>query len=191
MKRSDSNSRDERARAFDALVRPHVRALYRSAMRFTGSRPDAEDLVQDVLVKLYRHRQQLSEVADPRTWMLRVLYREFLNYRRASLRWFARRRAVQASTEDGEHVAPAELGPSAELDRARLAQQLDGALHRLTQESRALVTLHLIEGYTLEELTDVFGVPIGTLKSRLHRARGDLKDYLGREPFDDIRCVDP
>ena len=183
-----TTSKDERARSFDALVRPHVRTLYAFALRFTGSRADAEDLVQDVLVKLYRHHGRLAQVEDPRSWMLRVLYREFLNFRRTARRWLARRRRAADALPDGSENAPSDAEPDEVLDRQRRADRLNAALQRLNLDHRVLIGLHLQDGYTLEELTRVLGVPVGTLKSRLHRARAELRDHLGAEPFPDIRC---
>jgi RNA polymerase sigma-70 factor (ECF subfamily) len=184
-----TSSRDERARAFDALVRPHVRTLYAFALRFTGSRADAEDLVQDVLVKLYRHRDRLAAVEEPRSWMLRVLYREFLNFRRTTRRWLARRRRVADALPDVAEYVPDEAQPDAMLERERRAELLNAAIERLNFDHRVLIGLHLQDGYTLEELTHVLGVPVGTLKSRLHRARAELRGHLGgAEPFPGIRC---
>ena len=185
---NEGNTREERGRAFDALVRPHVRSLYAFALRLTGGRADAEDLVQDVLVKLYRHRERLAQVEDPRSWMMRVLYREFLNFRRTTRRWLARRRRAAEALPDSAEHAPSDAEPDATLDRARLADRLQHALQRLSLDHRVLIGLHVQDGYTLEELTRVLEVPIGTLKSRLHRARAELRDHLGEEPFPDNRC---
>jgi RNA polymerase sigma-70 factor (ECF subfamily) len=186
---NERSARDERGRAFEALVRPHVKSLYGFALRLTGSRADAEDLVQDVLVKLYRHRERLAAVEEPRSWMMRVLYREFLNFRRTARRWLARRRRVAEALPDAAELASNDAEPDAALVRQRRAATLDAAIERLTLDHRVLIGLHIKDGYTLEELTGVLGVPVGTLKSRLHRARAELRGYLdGAEPFPDIRC---
>jgi RNA polymerase sigma-70 factor (ECF subfamily) len=183
-------SRDERAAAFDRLVRPHVRVLFSAACRFTGSRADAEDLVQDVLVKLYGRVADLERIEDLRPWLLRVLYREFIDgHRRQKRRQSSEVAGAREAGDQGAEVAPAADEPAFALERDRAGDHLDYALRRLGPEQRALVILHFVEGYTLEQLARVFDAPVGTLKSRVHRTRIELRRLLGMEPFPDAERV--
>jgi RNA polymerase sigma factor (sigma-70 family) len=166
-----------RSKRFDALVRPHVLAMYRFAYRLTRSRPDAEDLVQDVLAKLYRRTDEMSQVRDLRPWLMRVVYHQFVDVIRR------RRRAPTAMAEARvlEIVDPA-LGPDDQADVAQVSERVRSAMGRLRRDQQLLVGLHLIDGFTLEEVAQMLDVPLGTLKSRLHRTRAELKKMLRLEP---------
>lgn len=167
---------------FEALLRPHIEHLYRLAWRFTGNEADAEDLVQDLLLKLYPRTAELAAVQVLRPWLARVLYRHYVD----TVRERARRPAIEAAASDEdplEQVASDAEGPEAYAERMRLQSRLLQALGQLNPEQRAVVALHDIEGYTLEELEAILGAPLGTLKSRLHRARAALREALAMEPF--------
>jgi RNA polymerase sigma factor (sigma-70 family) len=167
---------------FEELLRPHVDYLYRLAWRFTGNEADAEDLVQDLLLKLYPRAAELAALQSPRPWLARVLYRQYVD----AVRQRSRRPPADLIAGDEDPLAelPAETdGPEAHAERGELQARLLRALARLNPEQRAVVAMHDIEGYTLEELEKILDTPIGTLKSRLHRARAALREALGMEPF--------
>jgi len=180
-----SHDRDARACAFDALLRPHLPALYKAACRFTRSSVDAEDLLQDVLVKLYARTSRLAEIPEPLPWLMQVLYREFIDGRRRR----ARRPEASADPIDADAVTNGESEPAAQLERLQSGTPLNRALQSLSADQRALVTLHFLDGYTLDQLTHVFNAPIGTLKSRLHRTRARLQQLLGMEPFAQLERI--
>ena len=160
-------------------MRPHLEHLYRLAWRFTGNAADAEDLVQDLLVKLYHRREELAGLEAPRPWLAKVLYRQYVDI----VRRHARAPAIQAVDDETLEAIPDTAdGPEALAERARLQERLLSAMARLNPQQRALVVLHDVEGYTLEELVAVLDEPLGTLKSRLHRARERLRALLPMEP---------
>jgi RNA polymerase sigma-70 factor (ECF subfamily) len=185
--------------AFETLLRPHLDALYRLAYRFTGNPADAEDLVQDVLTKLYPRRAVLASVEQLRPWLARVLYRQFLdNSRRHARTPFA---SLQ-QTPEGERLDPEDSlaalpdpapGPEEMAVRHTGHVRLQHALDALGADHRLVLMLHDVEGYTLNELETMLETPLGTLKSRLHRARRQLRERLeaGREPFGAARRVNP
>lgn len=169
---------------FEALVRPHVDYLYRLAFRFTGSREEAEDLVQDLLVKLYPRRDEVAEVARLRPWLTRVLYRQFVDRdRKRSRQRLLDPRGADDEEGDDPFDRMASDAPNAEAaaSAAFTSQQLEWALGQLSRDHRAVVALHDMEGYTLVEIADALEVPTGTLKSRLHRARAHLRALLEAE----------
>lgn len=174
-----SSSKSEQAQAFERLMRPHLDKLYRLAFRLTGTVADAEDLVQDVLVKLYTRRAELSSIEDLSPWLGRVLYNLFVDTRRRS----KRRRLglvatdVEQQSASATHHSPAP-DPQAQTAQAFDISRLHEALQRLSEEHRTVVLLHDAEGYTLAEIQRVTDVPVGTLKSRLHRARARLREIL-------------
>jgi RNA polymerase sigma factor (sigma-70 family) len=171
---------------FEDLLRPQVEYLYRLAWRFTGSVADAEDLVQDVLIKLFPRTQELLEIERLRPWLSRVLYHQYVD----SVRRRARSPVVELVTEaeEGEDnpldALPATKdGPEENAERSGQRERILRAFDRLNPEQRAVVAMHDVEGYTLEELETMLETPLGTLKSRLHRARQRLRALLPMEPF--------
>jgi RNA polymerase sigma-70 factor (ECF subfamily) len=173
------------ASRFEELMRPQVEFLHRLAWRFTGSAADAEDLVQDVLLKLYPRVEELATIERLRPWLARVLYRQYIDEVRR------RARSAVSAPVDGEAgqgelldaAAPVEDGPDAHAERGEWRGRILAALRELNPEQRAVVAMHDVEGYSLEELEPILQAPLGTLKSRLHRARQRLRAHLGMEPF--------
>lgn len=161
-----------RRSVFETLLLPHVPHLYRLAYRFCGNRDDAEDLVQDLLAKLYPRAAELTELDRPRPWLSRVLYRMYVDgYRRAA------RDPVELSDQADTH--PTSLpGPEQAADRAGLQRRIGAALERLNDDQRAVVILHDMEGFSLPEVQLILDVPLGTLKSRLNRAHARLRSAL-------------
>ena len=164
---------------FDALVRPHLDRLYRLAYRFTQSREDAEDLVQSLLIKLLPQAERLALLDLPGPWMARALYNLYIDQTRQRRRQEA---AIGSPlTEDGVLEAIADEfsdSPEQAVERNQREQRLALALATLSDDHRALIAWHDMEGYTLDELAEQLSVPIGTLKSRLHRGRANLRTLL-------------
>jgi len=169
---------------FEALIKPHLNQLYRLAYRFSGNRDDAEDLVQDVLLKLFPRLKEMQGVEKLGPWLARVLYRHFVDRLRSSQRAPLHLVGDDESKiiEDFTDIAP---GPAGESDAGILQGRLQQSLSMLNEDQRILVILHDVEGYTLQEIHSMYDVSIGTLKSRLNRARGRLRELLkNMEPFD-------
>ena len=179
------------ASKFEELVRPQVEFLHRLAWRFTGSAADAEDLVQDVLLKLYPRRAELAGIEQLRPWLAKVLYRQYVDFARRQARSPLAARAASAPEEGGslDAVAAPDDGPEERAERGEWRERILAALGRLNPEQRAVVVMHDVEGYSLEELEPVLEAPLGTLKSRLHRARQRLRAELGMEPFSAVERV--
>jgi RNA polymerase sigma factor (sigma-70 family) len=166
-------------------MRPHAEFLYRLAWRFTGNAADAEDLVQDVLLKLYPRMAELCAVERLRPWLAKVLYRQFVDFSRRRARSPFIEVAGDAESEETllDRLAAVDQNPEEHAERRQLYERIERALEQLNSEQRAVVTLHDVEGYSLEELATILEAPLGTLKSRLHRARQRLRVLLGMEPF--------
>lgn len=174
------------AAEFERLLREHVPALYRSAYRWTGTVDRAEDLVQQLLVRLYPRLAELRELDQVRPWALRVMYRIFvdqLRRERSSPVQFGAEPAMDADTSGGEDEAWLDPGPGPlEIVEQQLMQErLLRAWAQLGEEHRVVLAMHDIEDYTLPELATIMDIPLGTLKSRLHRARARLRQLLGAE----------
>jgi RNA polymerase sigma-70 factor (ECF subfamily) len=162
---------------FAALVQPHYDVLYRVAYRFTRSVHDAEDLAQEVCVRAYPRLAELERLEQPRGWLLRVLYRLFVD----SVRRYERKHVTSIDDVDADSLVCDRPGPAEETERALDRRRLSRAWRHLDQDQRALLALHDIEGYSLAELKELTGLKDGTLKSRLHRARARLGKLLQRD----------
>jgi RNA polymerase sigma factor (sigma-70 family) len=181
------SSDDTAAAEFDQLIREHIPAFYRSAYRWTGAVDRAEDLVQELLVRLFPMLAQLRVLDQVRPWAIRVMYRIFVDQLRRERNSPVQSGLVPVASgsgeeEDGELIDPAE--EPAELVEQQLTQErVLAAWAHLGEEHRVVLSMHDIEGYSLVELSSMLDVPLGTLKSRLHRGRAKLRELLGRERF--------
>ena len=160
---------------FATLIRQHYQVLYRAAYRLTRSEVDAEDLVQEVCVRAYPRIDEIERLEQPRGWLLRVLYRLFVDLRRRY-----ERKHVRAIDENEEFVS-GEPGPAEEAERALDRWRIEDAWRHMNSEQRLLLVLHDVEGYTLVEIQVLTGLKEGTIKSRLHRARVRLGRLLQHE----------
>lgn len=163
---------------FEKLVRPHFDRLYRLAWRLAGQKAEAEDLFQELLIKAFGKLDDLVNIDEPGSWLSRMMYNLFIDERRR----FARRRLVTVEegdmTGDGLAGLPGDDDPAWNQERRERILHLDSALSRLSEEHRLIVLLHDTEGYKLAEIQELTGTPIGTIKSRLHRARARLREIL-------------
>ena len=143
------------------------------AYRLTGDPHDAADLTQDVLVRAMRnlHRYQPGTFEG---WLYRITKNLFIDQvrRKTRVRWEA--------LDDADHVVPAsqEPGPADVVERGVLEARLQQGLDALSPEFRLAVVLCDVEGLSYEEIVEVTGWPVGTVRSRIHRARRSLRDHL-------------
>jgi len=164
--------------AFEKLVRPHFDRLFRLAWRLTGQKAEAEDLFQELLIKVYGKLEDLVSIDDPGSWLSRVMYNLFIDERRRSARRRMHTVGEGEMAGDGMAGLPGTDDPAWDNERLQRMQRLDVALSKLSDEHRLVVLLHDTEGYKLTEIQDLIGVPVGTVKSRLHRARNRLREIL-------------
>jgi len=160
---------------FSKLIRQHYQVLYRAAYRLTRSSVDAEDLVQEVCLRAYPRLTEIESLEQPRGWLLRVLYRLFVDLRRRYERTNVR------AIDENEEFTSDEPSPADEADRARDRWRIEDAWRYLNDEQRLLLVLHDVEGYSLAEIHTMTGIKDGTIKSRLHRARVRLGRLLQRD----------
>jgi len=176
---------DSEAADFDLLMRGHVRPLYRYAYRWTGDVDQAEDLVQETLTRLYSELPRLREIEQLRPWVARVMYRIFVDWLRRANRspvvFVGRSGSTGEFLEDEEEdeQAPDESwNPEILTERAFERERIEAAWVHLHKQHRVVLSLHEIEGYSLEEVAHIIEVPLGTAKSRLNRARNRLRELL-------------
>lgn len=174
--------------AYDELVRTYHASLFHVAYRMLSESGEASDLVQDIFLKVFKNIGGFRGDSALRTWIFRIAFSEILN----RLRWWKRRyRFATFSIEEerngiGDMPRPAfqlrDNRPTPEQALATKEQEvaIQRALGRLSSDHRSIMVLRDIEGFSYNEIADVLGISVGTVKSRLARARADMKKELIR-----------
>ena len=161
---------------FEAAVLPHLDLLYRVARRYTRETPQAEDLVQETVLKALTHWDSFRPGSNARAWLLTILRNTFVSgYRRA------RREAVSLDPEALDRVSTrpeAAADPAGEFFARLTDERILAAVEALPEDFREVVVLSDIEGMSYAEIAQVLAVPVGTVKSRLFRARQRLQAQL-------------
>lgn len=174
---------------FEREMLPHLDALYNFAIRLTTDPIDAEDLVQDTIVKAFRFFSSYEKGTNAKAWLFRILKNSYINnYRKKSKQpqqvdydevstYYETVRSEQSDTTDMEDI----------MYRDMLDDQITKALQRLPEDFRTVVLLCDVEGFTYEEIANMLDVPIGTIRSRLHRGRNllrvELEEYADKRGY--------
>jgi RNA polymerase sigma-70 factor (ECF subfamily) len=160
---------------FEAIVLPHLDAAYTLARHLTRDDHDAQDVVQDAYLRGLKYFGGFRGAAgESRAWLLAIV-------RNTAYTWRRRHRADALATEfDEERHSEAVAGdhPAASLERNGVRESLYQALDRLGPEFREVIVLRELQGLSYKEIGDVTGVPVGTVMSRLSRARRRLQEAL-------------
>ena len=167
---------------FEAAVLPHLDAAYTLARYLTRNEHDAEDVVQDACLRALKYFEGFrgEEATSARAWLLAIVRNTAFSSRRRE-----RPDAVVLQFDEAQHSdAVADEHPEAEVLRSAAKESLGRALDRLAPEFREVIVLRELEGLSYKEISDVAGVPVGTVMSRLSRARRRLEEALCADPGD-------
>jgi len=170
--------------AYDELVRTYNSSIYHVAYRMLGNSADASDAVQDTFLKVFRNVETFRGDSSLKTWIFRIGLSEILN----RLRWWKRRHRLSTVSMDDDHngkgrtlcIADVAPSPHQSLESKEQEVAIQQALSRLSADHRSIVVLRDIEGFSYTEIAEVLGISVGTVKSRLARARTDMKKSLIR-----------
>jgi len=167
---------------FEREALPHMNALYGTALRLTRSRDDAEDLVQDALLKAYRFYDRYEAGTNFKAWLLKILTNTFINRYRRKVR---ERRVFDGVMADpvGDGVMSRAamrhlMDPRSEAERGLIGREIEAALDELPPDHRMIILLADVEELSYKEISEILGCPIGTVMSRLHRARSSMRSRL-------------
>jgi RNA polymerase sigma-70 factor (ECF subfamily) len=179
-------NRNERARAqFEGLVGPWLDALYSGALRLTRNERDAEDLVQDTVMRAYRFFDKFEAGTNFRAWLFKILTNTFINnYRRnvkeRSLSEESERQSVEAHFFSAD-TTDASQNPEEYLLQRVMAEDVLAAIDALPIDFRMVVILADLQEFSYKEISDILDVPVGTVMSRLFRGRRQLEAALRAE----------
>ena len=179
----------QRYAEFEKEAVPHLDAVYNFALRMTGDEDDADDLVQETYLKAFRFFDKFEKGTNCKAWLFRILKNSFINdYRKTTKEpnkvdyddvqnFYENIKADEVETQHYEEDAFSNL----------LDDEISEAISELPEDFRTVVILSDIEGFTYEEIADFVDIPVGTVRSRLHRARKmlyvQLFDYAKNKGF--------
>lgn len=161
--------------AFGQLVRRYQDRLYNTIVHVVGCREEAEDVVQDAFVQAFVKLDTFKGNSAFYTWLYRIAFNTAISHKR--------RKKVEVSVDQsrersGEEPEDSGDAPDDRLQREERVGQVRAALDLLSEEHRAILVLREMEGCCYESISDILDLPIGTVRSRLHRARLQLRDHL-------------
>lgn len=173
-------TRVEKQRIFEEEFMPHIDSMYNFAYRLTFDEDDAKDLVQDTYLKAYRFITSFQAGTNAKAWLFRILKNSFINdFRKKS------KQPAKVDYQDVENFYNSDevdekITTDLRVDTVQdmIGDEVSTALNSLDVDFRTVIILCDLEGFTYEEMAKILDIPIGTVRSRLHRARNLLKDKL-------------
>lgn len=162
--------------ALGELYERYKTQVYRTALAITRNEKDAEDILQDAFLRVYRYADRIDDTVSLGPWLYRVTVNLAYGWISRARRWFD----ILSSTFD-RLVLPALWRPEKMAEERELRRVLQRAIDGLSPGQRVVVVLHYLEGLSLKEIAYVMNIPEGTVKSRLHYARGRLRKAILEE----------
>lgn len=166
------------AEAFGVLVERHQDRLYAALVRMLGSTEDAREAAQDAFVHAYQKLDTFQGTAAFSTWLFRIAVNAAFSRRRRSKRYKASLNGTPGETGYEPADGRLDADPSQPLEQSETQKLVREALSALPDDYRTALVLKEMEGLRYEEIAEIVGVPIGTVRSRIHRARHELREKL-------------
>ncbi|TVR77968.1 MAG: sigma-70 family RNA polymerase sigma factor [Chitinophagaceae bacterium] len=173
-------NKQNKDKVFEKEFFPHIEALYNFAFHLTYNEEDANDLVQETFLKAYRFIDSYDQGTNAKAWLFKILKNAFINEYRKKVKQPSRVDYEEIvnyhNTDDDAKVGSLDLRQDVFQDM--LGDEVTKALNSLPVDFKTAILLCDVEGFTYEEIAQIVDIPIGTVRSRLHRARQMLKDVL-------------
>ncbi|HMF49871.1 MAG TPA: sigma-70 family RNA polymerase sigma factor [Candidatus Saccharimonadales bacterium] len=160
--------------AFEMLVRRHEKTIFNLVYRMLGDYDEAAEVSQEVFLSAYRAIGQFRGDANFSTW----LYRIALNHTSTRRKTLIRRQQRNVAIEDTEPVRDLQPGPAETMEKKEIRERVQRALNSLEPDDATVILLRDLQDIPYEEVARLLEIPVGTVKSRLHRARQALKSQL-------------
>lgn len=181
LEKKPTYSDTERYGIFNTEFMPHIDSMYNFAYRLTNDEDDANDLVQDTYLKAFRFINSFQKGTNAKAWLFRILKNSFINdYRKKSKEPakvdYQEVETIYNSADEPQYNGTVDL--RTEMVQDLIGDEVTRALNGLPVDFRTVIILCDIEGFTYEEMAKILDIPIGTVRSRLHRARNLLKEKL-------------
>lgn len=173
-------SQKEKETIFDKEFLPHIDSMYNFAYRLTFDEDDAKDLVQDTYLKAFRFIESFERGTNAKAWLFRILKNSFINDFRKKSKEPAKVDYNEVETfYNSENVdKPITTDLRIEAVQDMIGDEISNALNSLDIDFRTVIILCDLEGFKYDEMAKILDIPIGTVRSRLHRARNLLKEKL-------------
>lgn len=168
-------ARRENVEAYNLLVSRWEKRIYNYLLRLVKNREDALDLAQDVFLKAYQNLRKLEDPDRFAPWIYRIAHNEAYSY--------LRKNRPETDLEDAQFEPWLEPGPSRRMLPIEVSLAVERALTRLSEDQREAVVLKIYQGFKFEEMADILGCPVSTVKSRLYTALDLLKTTLTSAPL--------
>ena len=170
----------EKVDIFDNEFLPQIDSMYNFAYRLTFDEDDAKDLVQETYLKAFRFIDSFQRGTNAKAWLFRILKNSFINDFRKKSKQPAKVDYQEVETYYNSDDVDANITTDLRIEavQSMIGDEVSNALNSLAVDFRTVIILCDLEGFTYEEMAKILDIPIGTVRSRLHRARNLLKEKL-------------
>lgn len=173
-------TKQEKQAIFDNEFMPHINSMYNFGFRLTLDRDDTKDLVQDTYLKAYRFIESFQRGTNAKAWLFRILKNSFINDYRKKTKEPSKVDYQEVETYYNSEDVNRQITPDLRVESLKdmIGDEISNALNSLDVDFRTVIILCDLEGFKYEEMAKILDIPIGTVRSRLHRARNLLKEKL-------------
>jgi RNA polymerase sigma factor (sigma-70 family) len=170
----------QKQEVFDNEFMPHINSMYNFAYRLTFDEDDAKDLVQDTYLKAYRFIDSFQQGTNAKAWLFRILKNSFINDYRKKSKEPSKVDYQEVESYYNSEEVDRQITPDLRVEALKdmIGDEISNALNALDVDFRTVIILCDLEGFKYEEMAKILDIPIGTVRSRLHRARNLLKEKL-------------